>query len=211
MALDLSGSSAYLDKSEASESVPQTLSAWAAPGSVSGNAAIMTANKYGTDASQVYLRRTADDAIAVAVTAANAASTATVADVLAIGVWGHHGGEFSASNNRRAYFNGTYSSAQTVSRPNESLTTMGIGYRNVGTATRGDFWAGQIADTAFYNVALTAREMAARDKGISASLIRPSALVSYAPLIRGSQDWRSRTPFSESGSPTYSRHPRTYL
>ena len=79
-----------------------------------------------------------------------------------------------------------------------------------GSYTAGSqFSDAQIAELAIWNVALDTAEIAALAKGFRASMIRPSALKFYAPVVRGLMDVRGgRTFTSIAGTDVSSDHPR---
>lgn len=210
MALELSGSSQYLERSETTDSFPITLTAFFNGNTASGLDGILTQNDVGVDEEQNYIATNGDDFRVAVITGSNAVSAATVTDGAPAGVWHHGAGLCSSATSRNAYIDGSLSTTVTTSRPLMSMATYGIGYRVV-TISRGDYFDGKIADAARYDAVLTARERAARDAGISALLINPAALRSCVPLIADAVDWCSRIAFSNGGSPTYARHPRVYM
>lgn len=66
----------------------------------------------------------------------------------------------------------------------------------------------EVAEYAYWNVALSADEMASLAKGIKAFRIRPQNLVFYAPCIRGLQDMKGgRTLVKQAGTDTPVSHP----
>ena len=66
----------------------------------------------------------------------------------------------------------------------------------------------EVAEYAYWNVALTADEMAALAKGVKAFRIRPQNLVLYTPCIRGLQDMKGgRTLVKQAGTDTPVSHP----
>ena len=69
-----------------------------------------------------------------------------------------------------------------------------------------EFYSGDEAESAFWNVALTAAEFAALAKGYSPLLVRRSALAMYVPAVRNIVDmvWPTVTPSGTS----VSTHPR---
>lgn len=70
---------------------------------------------------------------------------------------------------------------------------------------------GEIAEYAYWNVALTADEMASLAKGFRADRIRPQSLQFYAPCVRGLQDVRGGlTLIKQAGTDVVSDHPRIF-
>lgn len=70
---------------------------------------------------------------------------------------------------------------------------------------------GEVAEHAYWNVALTADEMASLGKGFRPDRIRPQNLVFYTPCVRGLQDIRGgRTLVKQAGTDVVSDHPRVF-
>lgn len=80
-----------------------------------------------------------------------------------------------------------------------------IGVLHVG-GSEANYFNGQLAEIGVWNVQLTAAEIAALAAGFSPMMIRPSALVLYAPLVRDILD-RKGNAFTASGT-TVVAHPR---
>lgn len=77
----------------------------------------------------------------------------------------------------------------------------------VGNNTDRQF-AGQLAEAAVWNVALTDDEVAAYAGGVSAACIRRASLVDHRTLLQRHDSLRGGQPaFGVEGSPTYSTHP----
>lgn len=74
------------------------------------------------------------------------------------------------------------------------------------------FWQTYVGDFSLFghwNAKLDAAEIAALAKGFSPSLIRPSALLEYAPLIRDANEIRTGLAATLTGT-TVSDHPRVF-
>lgn len=74
------------------------------------------------------------------------------------------------------------------------------------------FWtsfSGDMANFGHWNAKLDAAEIAALAKGFSPRLIRPSALLEVAPLIRDTSEYRTGLAATVSGT-TASDHPRVF-
>lgn len=70
---------------------------------------------------------------------------------------------------------------------------------------------GEVAEHAYWNVALTADEMTSLGKGFRPDRIRPQSLQFYSPCVRGLQDIRGgRTLVKQAGSDVVSDHPRVF-
>lgn len=141
---------------------------------------------------------------------ASAIVESTVSSAPAPGANGHFAGVFASSTSRTAYVDGVAGSTNTTSRAPGSLAGIAFGaiYNDATNVFSGPF-DGTIWEAAFWNVALTASEIAALAKGYKPTLIRPASLVSYWPLLRSDTDrWRNKTDVSPVNSPTFGAHGR---
>jgi len=120
-------------------------------------------------------------------------------------VWTHITGVYASTTSRYCYMNGVAGSENTSSTSNPSTQVFEIG-RLFNAA---GYLNGAVADVGVWNVALTADEVAALAKGVSPLLIRPSALVHYAPLVREVIDLKGRVPSAGTSTAT-DDHPRVY-
>lgn len=70
---------------------------------------------------------------------------------------------------------------------------------------------GEAAEYGYWNIPLTADEMASLGKGFRPDRIRPQALQFYAPCVRDLQDIRGgRTLVKQAGTDVPSDHPRVF-
>lgn len=149
----------------------------------------------------------------VAVTGASSSSTHTVAMI--VGTWHHLAAVQSAANSRVVYRDGVASVANTVSRTPSGLDRVTLGAL-VSNGVRSSFQNAALAETAIWDVALTADEVASLNAGISPLLIRPASLKFYGPLHGiGSpeQDWRgglALTYGAAAAAPTTSPHVKVF-
>lgn len=145
----------------------------------------------------------------------SAGAQGNAASALSNGVWGHVGGTMAATGtgSRIAYLNGVAGTAVTtnVATP-PTLDRVEVGAANPSVAgTFANFTDAILAECAIWNVTLSAGEMAALARGVSARLIRPGALVFYAPL------WGTGSPEPDytagqrtltlTGTPAVAAHP----
>jgi hypothetical protein len=128
------------------------------------------------------------------------------------GAWNHACGVVASTSSRTAYLNGGNSGTDaTGTSAISTCNQMAIGaYYSGGGLTAGFYLDGSIAEAAIWNVALTAAEVAVLGKGYSPLLIRPSALVFYAPLVRELQDIRGGRVLTNN-STTVSDHTRIIM
>lgn len=132
----------------------------------------------------------------------------------AANTWVHICGVASAANNRNLYVNGTAGTANTTSYTPSTINTLSISGAITTTSSPGyiNYASGRVADAGIWNVALNADEITALSKGVSCSLIRPTALTFHAPLISNISDIRGGLTLSTSvSSPTVIQHPRIYI
>lgn len=128
------------------------------------------------------------------------ALTSYTSNTVSTGVWAHAGGVFSASNNRVAYLNGSAGTADTNNNTGGMGTTTGIG-QVIGV----QFFNGDIAQAAIWNVALTTAEMQSLASGLSPLLIRFSALQTYwilAGTVSPEPDSVGTFPLTLNNAPT---------
>lgn len=117
------------------------------------------------------------------------ANGSTSTGVVNLTAWNHVGAVFTSATNRVSYLNGVASTASTGNRtPSASPNKTAIGVRieqNNSIPLSEDADTCYIAEVGFWNVALTASEMAILSLGFSPLFISPTSLVAYYPLIRG--------------------------
>lgn len=123
-------------------------------------------------------------------------------------IWQHAGGTFTSATSRAAYLNGGNKGTQTTSTTPNTTTRFSVGclHRSVPS----NFFDGQIAHVALWNVALTDGEMAALGAGLSPLGVRPQSLKRYAPYLgRDSSDLDiiGRAAFTVTGATLSSEEP----
>lgn len=118
------------------------------------------------------------------------------------GVYHHACGVIASATSRTIYLDGG-NSATSAWPATPTVDTFNV------ARFPGEFFAGDIAEAALWNVALTAVEVAALAKGVSPRLVRPQSLQFYTPLIRETIELKGLT-LTSSGSTT-TDHPRVFL
>jgi Concanavalin A-like lectin/glucanases superfamily len=124
------------------------------------------------------------------------------------GVWEHAAAVFTSSTARAAYLNGTNKGTATL-----SATPSGITDTWLGADIFGDFHDGDLAEVGIWSIALSDLEVAVLAQGISPLLVRPEALVYYAPLLgqyAPEIDLVGRRNLTVTGA-TAAAHPRVWL
>jgi hypothetical protein len=95
----------------------------------------------------------------------------------------HHAcGVFTSNTSRTIYADGGNSATGGTSVNPSPVDSISIGA--LGRPTVADYCSAKIGESAIWNVALTAEEVAALAKGYSPLLIRPQNLVFYSKLVR---------------------------
>ncbi len=92
--------------------------------------------------------------------------------------------------------------------------TTATGATTIGQRTYVDFQGfanARIAEVGFWNVILTAAEMAALGRGYSPILIRPDSLLSYVPLVRALVDYKRAAPTLVDAPVAGAAHPRVMM
>ena len=135
-----------------------------------------------------------------------------VSGAVTLNTWQHIAGVYSASNNRRAYWNGTASAAPATNNlVPVALSRLVIGLDRVTSPQVTDRQhVGRIAEVAIWKAALTADEVLALSRGMSPELVRPQSLVFYAPLLRDLNDRVNNLALTNVGGALVSDHPRIF-
>jgi hypothetical protein len=138
-------------------------------------------------------------------TQASSDSTGTVN----IGVWNTVGGVWRTTADRSAYLNGTLETPETTSVTPANLDTFTLGGFRISGNT--GYTDGEAAEFCIWDDSLTEEEMDAFDAGLSPFHIRPSALISYVPVIGdagSSIDLITGNVLTETGTPVKAEHSR---
>lgn len=196
MARDLNGSSHYLSRNAAlATTVPFTFACWINPDATSDEVVFSLGISSDTSEYSSLMIRNADAKLLAASIDAGSASTASNVSTNAVstGVWSHVGGVWTNFNNGagtgiRAYLNGAVGSSVGVQNATPEGTYNQTAVGALWRTTASGFFDGRIADAAFWNVGLTADEMASLAAGASPLSIRPQSLVAYWPLLARATD-----------------------
>lgn len=145
-----------------------------------------------------------DQAVA---TQSNSAGTTVNASLtsptMTASTWYLLAGVFTSDTLRDVYL-GTSTATNTTSNTFTAPDTVRLGAR-VNGGVVGNYYDGRIEHAAVWNVALTAAEIEQLANGASPLLVRPNALVFYAPLITtatDASDWVGGLTLTAAGSPT---------
>lgn len=186
---------------------PVTMACWAKTSDVTTNQQLMglynsasnDLNKFEMDINSGNVRALTSDG-----TSGNNATKSG----LTTNTWFHAGAVFGSATSRVAWLNGAKGTADTTSRTPSGINRAVIGIQNNASATIKPF-LGQIAEAAWWNVALDDAEMASLAAGFPPMLIRPQSLIAYLPLVRDLIDLKGNA-FAIQGSLTVADHCRIY-
>lgn len=193
----VAASSQYGTNTISSISTPITLAAWCWPRQNTAGQVILSLNASDNASERVQIYQdgaAANDPYALTAVDSSGTVTAQVASVAAgysnTNGWQHVVGVFVDQNARRLYVGGTAIFTNTTARATTGLSISGLGIRK-NSSSWGSFWTGGIAEAAIWSAALTADEIASLASGAAPFLIRPAALVFYAPLTgrESSTEW----------------------
>lgn len=126
------------------------------------------------------------------------------------GTWHHAAGVEAAGNSRTVYLDGGNSATNGTSKVPTNIDVTAIGRRSNGTPT--NYFDGDIAEAAIWNVALSAADVAALAKGVSPFFVRPGNIIAYWPLIgrfSPENDLTDGSAMTVTGS-VVADHPRIY-
>lgn len=206
-------SSQYLSKQGGGALVsgePLTMACWFKPSNVSGTTSksLMCIDNSVNLSSFMLLRSVGGTGQASALTTFDGGTSpaSTTAGGATNGVWHHYAGVFASNASRTAYLDGVAATTNT--------DTLNVG--TLGRTTIGIVWAiqyaeGDIAEAAFWNVALSAAEILALSRGYSPLFIRPANIIAYLPMFGNDSPeldrWKNRHDFSLVNAPTKADHP----
>lgn len=101
---------------------------------------------------------------------------------LTVGTWHHCCAIFTSDTSRTIFLDGGNSATDTAANsPGGTINQTEIGRTGLGAAQ--NFTNGQIAEVAFWNVALSTSEVVSLSSGVSPLRVRCANLVSYVPLL----------------------------
>lgn len=161
---------------------PITISAWVRPTSVANLTEILSI--CSADSGNYFsLRLNANQIQAVA--RSNTSRTATSTQVLSTNTWYHVCAVFASSSSRAAYVNGgnkgTNTQSSTPSVVGGETTLAGL-----GGSSNGDYYSGDIAELAIWNVALSDAQVLMLSLGLEPTFVAPSNIAAYLPLLNHS-------------------------
>jgi hypothetical protein len=212
VARTFNGTSEYLSAASAVVAgTPCSMAAWFKPVNLTNDRTVMGVSASGSSSSRRMLcyqnKVQAYEADGTAVGTALSAINATAA------VWNHGAVVFASASSRAAYLNGANKGTDTTTTAISGIDSTTIGCINYN-ASASEFFGGDVAEAAIWNVALSDVDVAVLAAGISPLLVRPDALVAYWPLLSGYSPeidlMVGRRSMTVTGT-TLAAHPRLYL
>ncbi len=216
MARDFDGSADYLEHTSGVpvNAPPFTMAAWFSIDTTTATGIILSLHKFSNGHRHILYCDTTADKVCVA-TAAATSGIATATASYSANSWSHAAGVWSASNSRTVYFNGGNNATNTTDLTPNTPDRLAVGaQRTAPSGAVATYFDGRIAEPAVWNVALSAGEIQALANGVSPLMIRPGALVFYAPLFgrggaSGDEDeWVQGMTLTQASSPALADHPR---
>lgn len=143
----------------------------------------------------------------------NSAAGGTSADTTTgytANTWHHACAVEASATSHTIYIDGGSSAASTTSRSPAGADRINIGRRGDSTPT--NYFSGDLAEAAVWNVALSAGDVALLAKAVSPFLVRPEALVFYCPIVGNYSpeiDQLGGLDMTVTGA-TKSAHPRVF-
>lgn len=188
--------------------VPLTLACWWQPVSATVANPIFGISNSGGDA--FYLSQNSSSKILATTTHPSILASATTSTSVTAGAWCHVCGSFTSSTSRAAYLNGGGKGTNGTVQTPSGLTQIEVGHT---TVSGGSYANGNIAECAIWNIVLTDNDVADLANGIPAWMIRPDALVFYAPLLHGYSpeiELIGANNLTLTNSPTVVAHPAIF-
>lgn len=127
------------------------------------------------------------------------------------GTWFNFAGIFASSSSRQAWVNGTYDTANTETRLIASVNQLNVGAYANTSGSYSDHFDGDIADYALLNIAPTAAQLTAFNKGFTPREIWPAYQIVDCWDFYGTitnEPGRKGTVLTPNGTPAKSAHPR---
>lgn len=157
------------------------------------------------------LEATSSETVQAEAADAGLVRTATATGNFSIDTWTHAAAVFASSTSRSAYRDGTNKATDTYNWIPTGLDKVSIGVRN--SSAYENYFSGDIAEAAIWDVALTDAEIAMLAKGASPVMVRPASLVSYWPLIGRESPEPDRVGgynLTLTNAPIAAAHPRIF-
>lgn len=207
-------SSQYLESSSSPvSSYPATMSCWFNTTNTTTNQYMMSVCKNGAiDSMRLAYYGSTDDKVYMECYDSAGGNYGAVSTSAYSSGWAHACGVVTSATSRQAWLNGSSAGVNTSSVVVSGCDRLLAGARrnNVGVSI---YWDGMLAELGWWNVALSASEIASLSSGVSPLFIRPGSLVTYLPLIGNKVEMMRGLTFSDSVSApaAANTHPRVFL
>lgn len=183
------GSSEYLTNANAPVSgTPSTFACWGRPDTLGLEQRLITVNDSNSSANVLSLLIDQGSNKVQVQHYDNGDASAFSNIAVTINTWQHYCGVFTSDASRTAYLDG----GNIVTNSESQDAMSGLDVVDISAlfwaGGRIQFWSGDIAEAAIWNVALTAAEVLILSKGYSPLFVHPQNLVAYWPLIRDLND-----------------------
>lgn len=207
MAADFPTNTNYEAASAVVTAYPFTMACWFYVANTTTNRTLMDLGNTTESAGQA-LNVNSSAVVQASTTVPGATSSAVSSTTHSANTWHHATAVFASATDRRAFLDGGGKGTNAVSRLFTATIDRTLLGRRLRTNSYSQPVTGRLAECAIWNVALTDDEVYSLGRGYRASLIRPSALILYAPLIRDVIDFARGVTLTAVGTPTVIEHPR---
>lgn len=187
---------------------PFTVSMWLWSSDGANNKVALYLGDKDNNTSYWRLLVTTNETLRFTASEATATNCDSAAAAFGLSAWNHVTAVERGAADRELYLAGASVGTNTTSKSPAGSDRISLGQH--GGSTPGTFWDGLIAEVGIWNVALNTDEISALSKGVSPLLIRPTALVFYAPLVRDEDRDLKGISLIPTGTPTVGDHPRMF-
>jgi hypothetical protein len=181
MARDLDGSADYLERTTAIlTATPATFAIWFRADTVTGSHRLITINDRGIAGDLLSLYQEAATLVAQHHDGGAGASSAVSSGTVVQDQWHHGAAVFDDDTNRHAYLDGGNKVSNSLVQNLVDVDTTTIG--SMDYTSRIQYFNGDVAEAAIWNVALTDGEIKSLAAGMLPSKIRSANLLGYWPI-----------------------------
>lgn len=187
-------------------SYPFTVSAWAkigtSPGSTSEYVIVQIQDSI---AANHYWRLCVDATFfTIRARSGGGATTSSSSTVPTVGQWYHLAFVCTSSTNRELFIDGSSGATDTTSRAPSGINSISAGI--AGDSTPSDAWEGDIAELAFWNMALSSGDIGELASGAYPPHVQPGNIIFYTDMVNDLTDLIADLTITPTGT-TVSAHP----
>jgi hypothetical protein len=205
-------SAQYLEYGAAiGSAMPLTMACWARPGSSADTRTALSLHTNGSNNHRLSVRISTTHVPEAVIRETGPTRTAPAASAMTPGTWGHIAGVFASTTSYTGYFNGVAGTTGTTATNPSGWNRWAVGRLNTAAP---DNWDGDLAEAAIWNVALATADIAQLAAGYSPVLVRPDALLFYAPLVGRMSpeiDLIAGQDLTLTNTPVVATHPRVLM